>query len=114
MTERDLRSILSCNIKKFRVLRKLTQSEFAERINISIPFLSDIENGKKWISPATLAKIADALNINAYELFKPESILPDNAVNIIEKYTLEIYKDFGKTLENIQNKYIKQINSNKK
>ena len=110
MTELDLRNILSRNIRKFRSTRKLTQAEFAEKINISIPFLSDIENGKKWISPATLAKMADALNVEAYELLKPETIIPDNAVNILEKYTADIYQAFGENLSNIQKNYIQQIN----
>jgi len=114
MTEWDIRHILGQNIKKFRIFRKLTQVEFAEMIDISIPFLSDIENGKKWISPATLAKMADALKIDAYELLKPDTIIPDNAANIIEKYTAEISRMFGETLDNIHNKYIKQINSKKK
>ena len=109
MTEKDLRSTLSQNIKRFRGYRKFSQAEFAEKIDISIPFLSDIENGKKWISPTTLLKMADALNIEAYELLKPETIIPDNVVNILEKYTDDIYHIFGETLENIQNKYINQI-----
>ena len=111
MTESDLRAILSQNLKNFRNFRKLTQADFAEKINISIPFLSDIENGKKWVSPVTLAKMADALNVEAYELLKPETAIPDKAVNILEKYTAEIYQVFGKTLNTIQNNYIKQINS---
>jgi len=109
MTEKDLRSILSQNIKRFRGYRNLSQIEFAEKIDISIPFLSDIENGKKWGSPATLVKIADALNIEVYELLKPDTIIPDNDVNILEKYTADIYRIFGNTLNNIQHNYIKQI-----
>ena len=109
MTEKDLRAILSINLKRYRILRKFTQTEFAEKIDISIPFLSDIENGKKWISPNTLAKIADTLNIEAYELLKPEKVLPDNAVNIIEKYTGDIYSIFGKTLEKLCSDYIKNL-----
>ena len=109
MTELELRAILSQNIRRFRGYRKLSQADFAERINISIPFLSDIENGKKWVSPVTLVKIADALDIQVYELLKPESIIPDNAVNILEKYTADIHKIFGETLHNIQDNYIQQI-----
>jgi len=114
MTERDLRAILSQNIKKYRGFRKLSQADFAEKINISIPFLSDIENEKKWVSPSTLVKIAKALNIEVYELLKPETIIPDNTVNIIEKYTADIHKIFEESLNNIHNKYIKQINNKKK
>jgi transcriptional regulator with XRE-family HTH domain len=112
MTSKDLKVIFSQNIKKYRILRKLTQAEFAEKVNISIPFLSDIENGKKWVSPVTLVKMAEALNIEAYELIKPESIIPDNAINILEKYTDEIYSIFGETLSNIHDKYYKQIKRN--
>ena len=109
MTEQDLRAILSQNIKRFRGFRKLSQADFAEEIDISIPFLSDIENGKKWVSPATLIKIASALNIEVYELLKPETIIPDNAVNILEKYTADIHNVFEKNLNIIQNQYIQQI-----
>ncbi|MCL2067944.1 MAG: helix-turn-helix domain-containing protein [Treponema sp.] len=113
MTEKDLRAILSQNIRRFRGYRKLSQADFAEKVDISIPFLSDIENGKKWLSPTTLVKIADALNINVYELLKPETIIPDNAVNILEKYTADIYQIFGDALNNIQNDYLKKIKNNK-
>ena len=110
MTERDLRDILSQNLKKIRGFRKLSQAEFAEMINISIPFLSDIENGKKWVSPATLVKMANALNIEAYELIKPEIIISENTVSLIENYTTDIYKIFGNALDNICENYIQQIN----
>jgi transcriptional regulator with XRE-family HTH domain len=113
MTERDLKAILSQNIRRFRSYHKLTQADFAEKIDISIPFLSDIENGKKWISPTTLAKMADALDIEAYELLKPEYLIPDNTVNILEKYTDDIYRNFGKILEGLQKDYRTQINSKK-
>ena len=109
MTEKDLRAIFSQNIRRFRGYRKFSQADFAEEVDISIPFLSDIENGKKWVSSATLLKMANALNIEVYELLKPETIIPDNAVNILEKYTADIYQVFGDTLTNIQQNYIKQI-----
>jgi len=109
MTEQELRAILSQNIKRFRGFRKLSQAEFAEKIDISIPFLSDIENGKKWVSPITLVKIADALNIEVYELLKPETIIPDNAINILEKYTSDIHNMFRENLQIIQKEYIHQI-----
>jgi transcriptional regulator with XRE-family HTH domain len=114
MTKHDLRAILSQNIRRLRSYRKLSQADFAEKIDISIPFLSDIENGKKWVSPTTLAKMADALEIEAYELLKPENLVPDNTLNILEKYTANIYRSFGKTLEGIQKDYLTQIKNKKK
>jgi transcriptional regulator with XRE-family HTH domain len=112
MTEKDLRAVLSQNIRRFRGYRKLSQADLAEIVDISIPFLSDIENGKKWVSPATLLKMADAFNIEAYELLKPDTVIPDNTVNILEKYTADIYRSFGEILGNINKNYIQQLKKN--
>ena len=90
MTERELLKVLSNNIKLYRGRYKWTQAELAEKINISINFLSDIETGKKWPSPTTLVKLAGIFNIEVYELLKPVDILPDNVNNIVEKYTEDI------------------------
>ena len=69
----------------------MTQAELAEKANISINFLSDIETGKKWASPITLVKFADIFSIEVFELIKPLEILPDNINIFMEKYTEDIY-----------------------
>jgi transcriptional regulator with XRE-family HTH domain len=99
------------NLRKFRGYRKLSQAELAEKLDISIPFLSDIENGKKWVSPRTLAKMADVFKIEAYELLRPEATLPDNPVNIIEQYTADVYATFGQTLDDLYQQYTAQLSN---
>jgi transcriptional regulator with XRE-family HTH domain len=91
MTERELLKILSGNIKLYRSRNNWTQAELAEKINISINFLSDIETGKKWASPITLVKLSEIFKIDVYELLKPIDILPDNLNIFMEKYTEDIY-----------------------
>jgi transcriptional regulator with XRE-family HTH domain len=91
MNERELLKVFGLNIRQNRIRLKWSQADLAEKINISINFLSDIETGKKWASPITLVKFANVFNIEAYELLKPLSILPDNINNIIEKYTEDVY-----------------------
>jgi transcriptional regulator with XRE-family HTH domain len=113
MTEKELRADLSQNIKRLRSYQKLSQAEFAEIVDISIPFLSDIENGKKWVSPATLVKIAEALHIEVYELLKPDTVIPDNIVNVLEKYTAEIFDIFSDSLNVIQQEYIEKVEKKK-
>jgi transcriptional regulator with XRE-family HTH domain len=48
-----------------------SQADLAEKAGISIPFLSSIERGIKWPYPETLFHIANALNVEVYELFRP-------------------------------------------
>jgi len=71
MEENELRSLLGENIKKFRNRRGWNQLFLAEKLDISANFLSEIETGKGWVSPLTLTKLAKALEIEVFELFKP-------------------------------------------
>jgi transcriptional regulator with XRE-family HTH domain len=105
MTEKELRDTVRANIKRFRDYRKWTQAELAEKLDISINFLSDIENGKKWISPATMVKFATVLNIEPYELFKPAEAMPPAMADILAKYNSEVVLAVSESLRHIHNYY---------
>ena len=77
MEEKELRTVFGENIKKFRNRRGWNQLLLAEKLDISANFLSEIETGKGWVSPLTLAKLAKSLEIEVFELFMP--ILPATA-----------------------------------
>ncbi len=51
-------------ISYIRKARGYTQEKLAELANISIQFLSDIENNKKGMTVTTLKNIADSLNVS--------------------------------------------------
>ncbi|MDR3171870.1 MAG: helix-turn-helix domain-containing protein [Treponema sp.] len=67
----DLRKILSQNIKFAREALHITQSRLAEYADISLPYMTDIEHCKTWVSDKTLKNIARALNMEAYQLLIP-------------------------------------------
>ena len=92
MLEQELRGILSNNIKRCRIRDKLSQVALAEKLNVSTNFLSDIERCKAWISPNTLVKIAAVLNIEPYELFKPDALLSNKEKDILQSYSKENIK----------------------
>lgn len=86
-------------VRQLRILNDYTQAKFAELIDISINFLSEIENGKKGLSQDTLAKICKQLNTSAdYILFgvktKQDSLIDmANALSIEEIETIIRYLD---------------------
>jgi transcriptional regulator with XRE-family HTH domain len=106
MTERELRKVLSANIKRYRSRKGLSQLALASKLALSTNFLSDIETGKKWVSPATLVKLAKALSVEAYELLKPEETLPKNSAAIIAKYTEEASLIIKQSLDNLRDMYL--------
>ncbi len=56
------------NIKKYRTSKGLTQEKLAELCHISQDYISEIERGKKTPSLKRLYMIADAMEIEAYQL----------------------------------------------
>jgi transcriptional regulator with XRE-family HTH domain len=55
-------------IRAFRKLKRIQQTEFAKRINISVTTLGRIERGEKMPTEETIQTIADALAIDIKEL----------------------------------------------
>lgn len=84
MTGKEIRNILAKNIKYFRNVRGFSQAQLAEASEISIPFLSAIERGTKWPYPETIAKLADALDINISLLFSDDVKLKKEDIEITD------------------------------
>jgi transcriptional regulator with XRE-family HTH domain len=87
-----LRRLLSSNIKQFRLNSGLTQENLAEKAGISVPFLGALERGDKWPSPDTLAGIAYGLEVEPYDLLKPEDAVTRDVKKVIAKLASDIEK----------------------
>ena len=63
--------IVRKNIKKYRKLANLTQQELADKIEVSMHYISQIESAKpnKYFTLIIIGRIADVLNINIKQLF---------------------------------------------
>jgi transcriptional regulator with XRE-family HTH domain len=77
----------------------MSQADLAERADISIPFMSEIERGNKWPQPNNLAKIALALNVEVYDLFKPENAASHEVKTIVTKLAGDITKLVNESVE---------------
>lgn len=77
-----LKEYFAINLKWYRFKNNYTQEQLAELCNLTPKYISSLERGKFSPSLSKLQKIADALNVDAYELIKPINIedvknLPD-------------------------------------
>ena len=104
-----LKSLLGINIKRFRVNSGFSMEELAEKAEISVPFLGAIERGEKWPSPATLAGIAQGLEINPYDLLKPETLASQDIKKITSKLIEDITSIVNKSVK-IMNTVVKEYN----
>ncbi len=103
MTGEEVREALARNIKKLRAQKGFSQAQLAEKADISLPFMSSIEQSSKWPYPDTLAKIASALEVDVSDLFSTTENELKNHQKTIElmKILVENQKkalsDFGDT-----------------
>jgi len=104
MTEKELRAIFYKNIREFRTRNSWSQVALAQKAGVSVNFINDIESGKKWASPATMVKIAGALDVQVYELLKPPGLPPDNLNSLMRKYTDNV----NEAIEGIRLAFIKE------
>jgi transcriptional regulator with XRE-family HTH domain len=125
MEELDLRRVLSANIKLYRNRREWSQIKLAEKLDISTNFLADIETGKSWVSSLTLVKLANVLDIEVFELFKPVQGIGDpaneEASAEFKELLTRLYNDMTisleqsvsqtmkKSIENVFRQYFSQI-----
>jgi transcriptional regulator with XRE-family HTH domain len=105
MNEDELQQRVIANIKSIRKSKGLSQEKLADKANISRQLMNDIEGKRRWLSKATLIKLCNALEIDAFELFIPnssESSEMNETYNIItEKVISEIRKAINETLDKI-------------
>jgi transcriptional regulator with XRE-family HTH domain len=64
----------------------MSQAALDENAGISITFLSDIERSNKWPHMETLINIAEALNVEVYELLKPETKVDQAIQTAVHRY----------------------------
>lgn len=56
-------TIIGERLKKARIAKKLTQEKLAEKLDVSIAFLSRIERGNSHISLKRLSQVCDILDV---------------------------------------------------
>jgi len=113
MDEEDLRGVLSQNIKRFRQRKGWSQAKLAEKMDISTNYLSDIETKRGWVSPFSLIKLANALEVEVFELFKPQETTSLDIQNIINKclddFSTSLRVSFDKSLKDSMQKIRKNL-----
>ena len=97
MDARELKKIVGDNVRKERLLHKLTQSSLAEKIGVSLKQITAIETGKAYPRPETVVALCKALETN------PSTFFHTGSENAEEKrrrdrYTAHIMERLGEIL----------------
>ena len=105
MDGQAVKATLGKNIKFMRSQKDLTQAVLAEKADISIIFLSSIERGSKFPHPDSLARIAKALEVEVFELFKGD-LAPSDSKELIIHLSKDITSKLNSALEDAFKQYL--------
>ena len=105
MDGKALKAILGKNIKFLRSQKGLTQAVLAEKADISIIFLSSVERGTKYPKADTVARIAQELGVEAFELFKGD-LVPFDSKELVVHLSKDISNKLNSALDDIFKQYL--------
>lgn len=97
-------------VREYREKFGYTREQFAEKLDISVKFASDIELGKKGMSIDTLIKICELLSVSADYLIWGKG---EKAENNIAELTARLDEDEIKHAEDLMRTFVKAVSEEK-
>jgi transcriptional regulator with XRE-family HTH domain len=108
METHEIKAILGRNIKYFRFHRQLSQSALAEKADISVTFLSNIERGKMFPKVETLSRLTESLDVAVFELFRTD-LVPEDNKEMINRFSEDITKNVNLAMAEVFKQYMGKI-----
>jgi len=105
METQEIKDLLGKNIKYFRFHRQISQSALAEKADISVTFLSNIERGKMFPKVETLSRITKSLDVEVFELFKT-NLVPEDNKKMINRLSEDITKNVNLAMTEVFKQYL--------
>jgi transcriptional regulator with XRE-family HTH domain len=105
METQEIKNILGRNIKYFRFHKQLSQSDLAEKADISITFLSNIERGKMFPKVETLSRLTKSLNVSVFELFR-DDLIPKNDKEMMNRLSEDMTKNVNLAMAEVFKQYM--------
>ena len=98
----DVHTLLAQNIKKYRQILGISQSELAERVNCSLTLIGNIEIKKRFPSSKNIDLLAQALGVKPADLFAEENVT-DTTLRITskQKQKAQLEKEVLKAIDKV-------------
>ena len=102
----NIMALFSRNLKRLRNNANLSQLNLALNANLAHNFVSDIENGKKWVSADSIEKLSKALKAEPYEFFISDSKWDTQPSEMFSLYLDDIEKTQARVLADYRSRFL--------
>ncbi|GHV92593.1 hypothetical protein AGMMS50268_30960 [Spirochaetia bacterium] len=101
-----VRELLAANIKAKRTALGFTQEKLAALADVSYQMVHDIEGCRTWVSDKTLQSLSKALELEIYELFRPDEEANTETKELMTRFAKDISVSFNHSLDKLTEKYL--------
>ena len=105
MTSEEFRALVGGNIRTYRVMNKLSQLALAEKADLSVGYLHDLEAGTKWGTPETIIKLAKSLNVSPSQFFLADDEKSDSISSDLLLLSNALKQNIDETIGDLLKKY---------
>ncbi|MDR0759612.1 MAG: helix-turn-helix transcriptional regulator [Treponema sp.] len=106
-----IQDLFIANLKGYRKLHKISQMRLAELCDSSTGYIGEIESGKRFPSVNMIERIAKALKIESYFLFRNEPIEPSPSNTSIESASSQNPASSQKLAPSQKKRILDKVNS---
>jgi transcriptional regulator with XRE-family HTH domain len=64
-----IQELLAKNVRAARKRLGISQMKLAEKADLSVGYMNDVERARRWLGAATLARLASVLHLRPYQFF---------------------------------------------
>ena len=64
-----IQELLAKNVRAARKRLGISQMKLAEKADLSVGYMNDVERARRWLGAATLARLATVLHLRPYQFF---------------------------------------------
>ena len=106
MDGHELKSLFATNLKRLRTEQGLSQLALATELEMATNFINDLEQQRKGISIDSIARIAEALAVEPFELFLPLEDLSPKTQKLLARYTDELVAATEKAIRSVHRRFV--------
>ena len=104
----DFQNLLAKNIRAARERLGISQMKLAERAELSVSFMNDVERARRWVGAKALARLGDVLHLRPNQFFLDDWDSSTDTHAMLSEMQRELREAVGSDIERVVMRYASQ------
>ncbi len=101
LTAKHILELLAKNIRAARERLGISQMKLAEKVDLSVGYMNDVERARRWIGAENLARLANVLHLEPYQFFLEGGDSATDLHKMLAEIVLELRQSTSREIERV-------------